>query len=455
MTPERNSASHDADGSSADNPLADFDELAYLECNPDVRTAVLQGAVSSGQQHWLEHGRAEGRVFAKSALDASLFPPQWDELRYLRQNPDVAGAVRAGTFSSGYDHWMKHGANEARTGGDTVFQKAPIGAVLSQNTPGVNYFGFHSTAIGLGSVARAYAHLLRELSPNLTAIDVPWDLPAAGTVAEVAAESLYAANVIHLNPDVLPIFLHRYGAKLLVNRYNIGYWVWELHAGYPAWHRYTRMFHEIWVPSEFVASAMRPVSAAPVTTVRYVVDGFPAAASTSRDEFGFPHDAFVFLYVFDAASRILRIGASKFSPPRQLPLSVSTVAALQTYSQLRQQKLLQASPPAFFLIDHAHALTRDWAEEVFAQLRAQLGWTQPPVPRLHDFRHSLAVKCLVAWNRQPGGVGAKILALSAYLGHRRVTDTYWYLTAIPQLLAASSARFERLATSTPEEPRHG
>lgn len=158
---------------------------------------------------------------------------------------------------------------------------------------------------------------------------------------------------------------------------------------------------------------------------------------------------------FDAASRILRIGASKFSPPRQLPLSVSTVAALQTYSQLRQQKLLQASPPAFFLIDHAHALTRDWAEEVFAQLRAQLGWTQPPVPRLHDFRHSLAVKCLVAWNRQPGGVGAKILALSAYLGHRRVTDTYWYLTAIPQLLAASSARFERLATSTPEEPRHG
>jgi len=306
MTPERNSASHDADGSSVDNPLADFDELAYLECNPDVRTAVLQGAVSSGQQHWLEHGRAEGRVFAKSALDASLFPPQWDELRYLRQNPDVAGAVRAGTFSSGYDHWMKHGANEARTGGDTVFQKAPIGAVLSQNTPGVNYFGFHSTAIGLGSVARAYAHLLRELSPNLTAIDVPWDLPAAGTVAEVAAESLYAANIIHLNPDVLPMFLHRYGARVLLNRYNIGCWVWELYSAYPAWHRYSRMFHEIWVPSEFVASAMRPVSAAPVTTVRYVVDGFPAAASTSRDEFGFPHDAFVFLYVFDAASMIER-----------------------------------------------------------------------------------------------------------------------------------------------------
>ncbi len=90
---------------------------------------------------------------------------------------------------------------------------------------------------------------------------------------------------------------------------------------------------------------------------------------------------------FDAASRTVRIGASKFSPPRQLPLSASTVAALQAYSQWRRQKLLPASPPAFFLLDHARALKRDRAEAVFAQLRAQLGWTQPPVPRLHDFRH--------------------------------------------------------------------
>ena len=306
MKPERNSASHDTAGSSADTTLADFDELAYLECNPDVRAAVLNGLVASGQQHWLENGRAEGRIFTKAALDDTLFPPRWDELRYLRHNPDVAGAVRAGAFSSGYDHWVKHGANEARTGGDTVFQKAPVGAVLSQNTPGINYFGFHSTAIGLGSAARAYTQLLKEMTPNLTVVDVPWDLPAAGKVEKAAARSLYAANIVHINPDVLPTFLHRYSARLLLNRYNIAYWVWELHSAYPAWHAYSRMFHEIWVPSEFVASALRPVSTAPLITVRHVVDGFPAAVCTSREEFGFPHDAFIFLYVFDAASMIER-----------------------------------------------------------------------------------------------------------------------------------------------------
>ncbi len=156
----------------------------------------------------------------------------------------------------------------------------------------------------------------------------------------------------------------------------------------------------------------------------------------------------------DAASRTLLIGPSKFSPPRRIPISASTAQALQTYSQFCQQTLLQAPRPAFFLNAHAQPLRRDRAEAVFARLRTQLGWTQNPLPRLHDFRHTLAVKCLVAWNRQAGGVGAKIVALSAYLGHRHVTDTYWYLTAIPELLAASGARFEQLANPTTEDQPH-
>jgi integrase len=157
---------------------------------------------------------------------------------------------------------------------------------------------------------------------------------------------------------------------------------------------------------------------------------------------------------FDPANRTLRIGRSKFSPPRLLPVSACTAEALTAYSRWRQKTLLPACPPAFFLLSHARPVARDWAEAVFAQLRTQLGWTQSPVPRLHDFRHSLAVKCLLTWNRQPGGVGAHILTLSAYLGHRRVADTYWYLSAIPQLLAASNARFEKFARSAAKEPRH-
>jgi integrase len=156
---------------------------------------------------------------------------------------------------------------------------------------------------------------------------------------------------------------------------------------------------------------------------------------------------------FDATGQSLLIQPSKFSPARRLPLQASASVALSQYRRFCQPTLAQAARPAFFLNGHGRPLSRDCAEAVFAQLRAQLGWTQDPVPRLHDLRHTFAVRCLVGWNRQAGGVDAKILALSTYLGHRRVTDTYWYLSAIPQLLESSADRFEQLATST-QEDRH-
>ena len=157
---------------------------------------------------------------------------------------------------------------------------------------------------------------------------------------------------------------------------------------------------------------------------------------------------------FDATGQTLLIQPAKFSPARRLPLQTSASVVLNQYDQFCQKTLAQATRPAFFLNGYGRPLTRDNAEDVFAQVRARLGWTHDPVPRLHDLRHTFAVRCLVGWNRQAGGVDAKILALSTYLGHRRVTDTYWYLSAIPQLLAGSAARFEQLAHSIPEVQSH-
>lgn len=152
---------------------------------------------------------------------------------------------------------------------------------------------------------------------------------------------------------------------------------------------------------------------------------------------------------FDATHQTLLIQPSKFSPARQIPLHPSTCRALAAYHQR-----CPAHRPVWFLNRHGRPLTRDHAEFVFRQLRTQLGWTQAPLARLHDLRHTFAVGCLIGWNRQAGGVGANILALSAYLGHRRVTDTYWYLSAIPQLLASSAARFQPPTHSNPEPPHH-
>jgi len=63
-------------------------------------------------------------------------------------------------------------------------------------------------------------------------------------------------------------------------------------------------------------------------------------------------------------------------------------------------------------------------------------------PSLHHLRHTFAVKRLVAWYRDGQDICARLPELSVYLGHTRPQNTYWYLTATPELLEFAAQRFE-------------
>ena len=64
-------------------------------------------------------------------------------------------------------------------------------------------------------------------------------------------------------------------------------------------------------------------------------------------------------------------------------------------------------------------------------------------PRLHGFRHRLAINTLLRWYRHGVDVERHLPELSTYLGHAHITDTQWYLTATPQLLRYALNRVER------------
>ena len=64
-------------------------------------------------------------------------------------------------------------------------------------------------------------------------------------------------------------------------------------------------------------------------------------------------------------------------------------------------------------------------------------------PRIHDFRHRFAIRTLVGWYREGTDVEKKLPALSTYLGHTRVRDTYWYLSACPELMQEAARRLDR------------
>jgi integrase/recombinase XerD len=71
---------------------------------------------------------------------------------------------------------------------------------------------------------------------------------------------------------------------------------------------------------------------------------------------------------------------------------------------------------------------------------AGIGAGAPSAPRLHDLRHSFAIRTLIGWYRAEQDVQARLPALSTYLGHREPAHTYWYLSASPELLALAAAR---------------
>jgi hypothetical protein len=91
---------------------------------------------------------------------------------------------------------------------------------------------------------------------------------------------------------------------------------------------------------------------------------------------------------------------------------------------------------------------------VFADLRAQLAWRNRGAhhaPRIHDIRHSFIVRRIVRWQAQEVDIDQAMLSLSTYVGHAKVTNTYWYLSAVPELMSLAAERFESFI-SQPEVP---
>lgn len=153
----------------------------------------------------------------------------------------------------------------------------------------------------------------------------------------------------------------------------------------------------------------------------------------------------------DLEHRTLEIRWTKFGKTRLIPVTASTVAALRKYARRRNR--LHPRPPtsAFFLAETGTRLTGSSMRKTFVRLSCELGWRAPSDsrgPRLHDFRHSFAVRTLVDLYRRGLDVEQHMAYLATYLGHAHVSDTYWYLSATPELLGLA---LERMSVDGPWE----
>ena len=147
----------------------------------------------------------------------------------------------------------------------------------------------------------------------------------------------------------------------------------------------------------------------------------------------------------DARPVYLRVLESKFRKSRLVPVDPTTAAALAGYVRRRHELGYHALSGIFFVNERGGPLDAGVLGCWFGKLTGKAG-LQPIQdgarhPSLHSFRHSFAVRRLQAWYEAGLDVQALLPTLSVYLGHVRPEDTYWYLTATPDLLRAAGAHF--------------
>ncbi len=148
----------------------------------------------------------------------------------------------------------------------------------------------------------------------------------------------------------------------------------------------------------------------------------------------------------DLEAGTLVIRDSKFGKSRQVFLHLTAVAALRAYERARGRTFPGPAAGTFLVNSRGRPLDGPNLPKTFATLVTAAGIQTPPgqrAPRLHDLRHTFTVATMLDWYRDGGNVQARLPLLSTWLGHVDPKSTYWYLQAIPGLLALAAARLEQ------------
>lgn len=152
----------------------------------------------------------------------------------------------------------------------------------------------------------------------------------------------------------------------------------------------------------------------------------------------------------DLKAGVLTVRRSKFGKSRLVPLHPSAVTALARYRSTRARFVPTDPDLPFFIGTRGRRLGQPLgdrqAHRIFDQLRRQLAWVARGghgAARIHDLRHSFAVRRLLRWYEEDVDVHPRMLALSTYMGHVKISHTYWYLTGVPELMQLVGQRFER------------
>jgi glycosyltransferase involved in cell wall biosynthesis len=268
-----------------------FDADWYLRTNPDVRSSGMDPCY-----HYVQHGAKESRQ------PSPFFDGNW----YLKTYTDVAKEGKNPLF-----HYLEYGIKEGRR--TKLVEERPL---PPRNRPrpsrkfGANFFGPVEMASGLGTAGRSYLSALGQAKVPTRIVSVvdgfqhqkrvPYAVPKP-------SKRPFKISLVQLNADATETALWLFPEEFSGDRYRIGLWVWELSSFPEEWKGWTEQYDEIWVPSKFCQRAVATVSRNTIKVMPYVVKmGDATLDRAARQSFQLAEDAFVFLYMFDASSYVVR-----------------------------------------------------------------------------------------------------------------------------------------------------
>jgi integrase len=140
---------------------------------------------------------------------------------------------------------------------------------------------------------------------------------------------------------------------------------------------------------------------------------------------------------------------TKFKKSRLVPIHVTTAHALAVYRRATLAIRRRPGVETVFLTVDGRPIPKRTVHSTFDSLRRRLRWVARgghAHPRIHDLRHTFICQALLR-GQQDNKIDHVVDAISTYVGHAKVSDTYWYISATPELMSSASERFSRFSSA--------
>ncbi len=220
---------------------------------------------------------------------------------YRRLSPEFRSKIKTYFFRNAFDLDQKTSLSPNKE------NLRPIGCETQDIKKGVNLIGYARAEIGMGEHVRLVAKSFSEMETSF----IIWDLPCEEISQRdnqfekyISKNNPYSVNLFNVNADSIQYAISKLGTENVNNRYNIGYWAWELSQFPKEWLEPLNLLDEIWSPSTFIQNSISPLSKKPVLHMPLAVDfKYP---QFDRKHFNLPENKFLFLFFFDFGSFIAR-----------------------------------------------------------------------------------------------------------------------------------------------------